>query len=373
MAKHLLFLFIFWCPGVCLIAEAQIDDCELMLNQATEEFNKGHFYGIAAMLKPCIDRGFSREQRQRAYLLLTQTYLLLDDPIGAENSYLSLLQANPEFLADPARDPIDVVYLSKKFTAEPIFSLFGKLGINTSPVHVIEYVNITGEPIRNKYILKPGWMMGVGADWHINEKVSVEAELQYAFTAYRREQSGLFENTSSTDLLDRQNWINIPLSVKYTGKVGKLYPYAYLGFSVNLLLADRASIVLTDEAPFNLTESPVIKYSPRRTALNRSLLLGVGSRYKVDLNYLFVDIRYSMGLTNLFDYQGAYLAYDGGEYVSDAILESGNPVFRFATIDNFFRLNNLYLTVGYTHPLYKPRKLKRARTKAILKDIQQGE
>jgi len=100
---------------------AQGNNCEETLNTAAEEFAAGRFYGIPAMLKPCLDKGFSREQRQRAYLLLTQTYLLLEDPVAAEASYLEVLKANPEFVADPARDPIDLVYLSKKFTAAPVF------------------------------------------------------------------------------------------------------------------------------------------------------------------------------------------------------------------------------------------------------------
>src|SRR4051812_28440872 len=86
---------------------AQVDDCEETLRQAQAEFNAGHFYGISAILKPCIDNGFTKEQQQRAYLLLTQTYLLIDDPTAAEESYLKLLRANPEFETDILRDPID--------------------------------------------------------------------------------------------------------------------------------------------------------------------------------------------------------------------------------------------------------------------------
>src|SRR5687768_13417769 len=106
---------------------AQTDDCELTMTRAVDEFNAGHFYVIPSVLSPCLDK-FSAEQRQRAYLLLTQTYLLLDDPIGAKQSYLGVLKANPEFVADTALHPIDVIYLSKKFTATSVFSWFAKAG-----------------------------------------------------------------------------------------------------------------------------------------------------------------------------------------------------------------------------------------------------
>jgi hypothetical protein len=118
------------------------------------------------MLKPCIDKGFSREQRQRAYLLLTQTYLLLDDPISAEDSYLKVLKANPEYTTDAARDPIEVVYLSKKFTAAPIFSLFAKLGPNVSIARVIHDIDLTSSQgsTKEKYELRPTVHAEVGTD-----------------------------------------------------------------------------------------------------------------------------------------------------------------------------------------------------------------
>src|SRR5688500_7019568 len=105
------------------------NECEVTLTRATEEFNDGHLYGIPAMLNECLNNQ-NDEWRQRAYLLLAETYLLLEDPIGAENSYLEVLRANPEYITDPQRDPLDLVYLSKKFTATPLFAFYAMLGPN---------------------------------------------------------------------------------------------------------------------------------------------------------------------------------------------------------------------------------------------------
>ncbi|MDQ2658706.1 MAG: hypothetical protein M3Y60_14885, partial [Bacteroidota bacterium] len=62
-------------------------DCEQTIAYATEEFNAGHFHSVPSILNDCLSK-LNRDQRQRAHLLLTQTYLLLDDPIGAQRSYL---------------------------------------------------------------------------------------------------------------------------------------------------------------------------------------------------------------------------------------------------------------------------------------------
>src|SRR5688572_4106217 len=113
------------------------DKCEIILAQAADEFSAGHFYDIPGLLKDCLNQSQKPEWRQRAYLLLAQTYLLLDDPAGAERSYLEVLRANPEYVTNDTRDPIDLVYLSSKFTASPVFSLFAKIGPNVSIIRLI--------------------------------------------------------------------------------------------------------------------------------------------------------------------------------------------------------------------------------------------
>ena len=70
--------------------------CSQALSAAQISFDNGHLYGIPSGLKDCLDNGFTKQERIQAYKLLTITYLFIDDPISAENSYLSLLRLDPE-------------------------------------------------------------------------------------------------------------------------------------------------------------------------------------------------------------------------------------------------------------------------------------
>jgi hypothetical protein len=343
---------------------AQGNTCEEQLNAATAEYDAGRFYSIPAMLKPCIDKGFSREQRQRAFLLLTQTYLLLEDPIGADNSYLELLRANPEFLPDTALHQIDVVYLSKKFTADPIFSLYGKLGGNTSIARVINSLysySSPGFPARDKYKLMPGFQMGLGADWNFYERFGLSAELNYSFTAVKRERSGVF-GRDVLESIDRQNWITVPLILKYTDNIGRIRPFGYAGYSVSLLLSDKLKVVSKNnddnlESDFPVTEeyeSPNRDYTSARNRINQSIVFGGGIRVKTGLNFWFVDLRYSFGLNNLVK--------EDQVFNTEEIMRSGH-------VDDLMRIDVLSLSLGYVLPQYAPRKLKKARTKGILRKI----
>ena len=183
----------------------------------------------------------------------------------------------------------------------------------------------------------------------------------------------MFYGLSSTDLVEKQNWVNLPVMLRYDHVWDKrIKPFAYVGAGVNYLLSSSSNVFLTDDSPFNITESPSLKFTARRNSLNFSAILGGGLKYKYGLNYVFGDVRYYMGLTNVFDYKAAYLDYSISEpnnNTSDELLDSGTASFRFASLDNFFRMNHLMVTIGYIHPLYKPRVVKRPRTRSVLKMI----
>lgn len=345
---------------------AQNATCEEQLNAAAAEFAAGRFYGIPAMLKPCIDKGFTREQRQRAYLLLTQTYLLLEDPTAAEESYLQILEANPEFETNPATDPIEVVYLSKKFTAAPIFSIYVGGGGNSSIVRVIHDVQPSSGtvPIKTKYSLRLGWQATGGVEWLFSNHVSLCGELSISQTSYKKNET--FLERDELELIDRQLWLSVPISVRYSDNVGKVRPYGFLGYSVNLLMQDKGDVLALNndlnpnggDVLTKTAQAAKLSFDDQRNQLNFSFFLGGGVKYKWDLQFIFAELRYSFGMKNLVKNESIYY--------SEAFQ-------RFGLVDDYFRMDNLALSVGYVRPLYKPRKLQKARTKGLLRFIKKTD
>jgi opacity protein-like surface antigen len=345
------------------------NECELTLTKATEEFNAGHLYGIPAMLSDCLAKNQKDDWRQRAYLLLTETYLLLEDPIGAETSYLEVLRANPEYVTDPQRDPIDLVYLSKKFTATPLFAFYALIGPNTSPMRVIHDVRIGGEPqTTQSYKLRLGWQIGGGVDYNYSDNITFSAGFNYVFTGFQHVTTDLFgPNKDIVEFLDRQTWASIPLTVKYSDSQGRVRPYVFAGYSLNLLLRDRGILTVvnrdsrglnedgTEQLSSAENETPNLNLSDHRQRLNASFVLGGGLRYKYKLNYLFVDLRYSFGIKNMTNINNRFDNYSEG--------------LPYPYVDDDFRMDNVAISVGYVHPFYKPRKLKKAKTKSVFRFI----
>lgn len=374
---------------VALRSAAQSDDCELTISRAVVEFNAGHFYVIPSVLEPCLNQ-FTTEQRQRAYLLLTQTYLLLDDPIGAKQSYLSVLRANPEFVTDTAVHSVDVIYLSKKFTATSIFSWFARAGTNVTQTRIIHDISTLGETSASKeYKYRFGYQAFVGGDLTITEKINARAELGFTQSTYKQIVKNYFQ-FDTKEFIDKQSWISFPVSVVYSDVAGKYRPYGYAGYSVQYLIADRGDITVTNNRPTttgseDLTpdiierenapdESPQLDLMYKRNKFNQSVFFGGGMKVKIGLDYLFFDVRYSLGLKNVVSEKNNYANYKNAsnDYMySPEFINSMVVSTQYIHADDFFRIDNLSFSIGFLRPLYKPRELKRARTRSVMKQLKE--
>ncbi len=354
---------------VCLILAsrvfAQDKDCEQVLAEADDEFQAGRFYGIPSMLMSCLDRGFSNEQKVRAYLILTQTYLILDDPIAADDSYLKLLKADPEYVANPARDPIDVYYLSKKFTTTPVITPHIRLGFNTSRPHAIEEITTSGTPLNRKEILKVGFQFGVGFDLNINNNWSLCAEGNFSYKAFKRTTSG-YSKLDVQEMEEKHTGFDIPLYIKYSDDSGKVRPFGYAGFAIGVLTSSSLSLQFNDnttaspdsEVGIKQTSGPNEKVAFKRNFLNKSLVFGGGVKYKIGRDFVYADLRYMLGLSN-------FTKPDKNYYTQDGAFDPSITNYQF--VSDFFRLDNLSLSFGYIHPIYNPRKKTKPRVRSLFK------
>lgn len=335
------------------IVNGQRVDCNQSLEQARNEFQQGHLYTIPSILKPCLDNGFNKVQKIEAYLILTRTYLLIDDPISAEDSYLKLLKLDPEYEVNEETDPVDVVYLDKKFTTTPIFILFAKGGLNFSNANTIinygvDNTNISGE----EYSAKLGFNIGAGAELNINDQFSVGLELNYFNRRYEYKNQ-LFGGDSQV-LLESQSSIDLPIFFKYRRKYNNFHPYIYLGYSVNYLINASAEVELTDliitgennNSEIGVTGPPE-SLTDLRKALNTFAVGGIGTKYRIGYNYIFLDIRYYYGLRNFVNTENQY--------------SSNSLLYKYGIVDDYKRLTSTSISLGYIWPLYKPRKIDRSK------------
>jgi len=195
--------------------------------------------------------------------------------------------------------------------------------------------------------------------------VAISAGVNYAFTTFNYRNTDLFgRGRDVVEFTDKQNWFMIPVVLKYSVVAGRIRPYVLAGYSANLLLSDNGSITVTNrdqkvgEEGLNSedSDSPTLVFTNKRQFFNQSVVLGGGITLKQKLNYLFVELRYSVGLNNVVNGANRY----------------DEQTMRWPYVDDDFRMDNLAISVGYIHPFYKPRKLKKAKTKSVLRKIKKG-
>lgn len=365
--KKILAIFIVLGYSLAVVGQTNVTECEQTLNRATDEFNAGHFYGLPSILKSCLEGNFTNEQKVRAYLLLCQAYLIIDDPIAAEDSYLRLLRADPEYIATPEKDPIDVVYLSQKFTSTPIFTPHVRIGANTSFVRTIHEINMeTDNTIANtKQIQALGLQLGGGIDWNINDNISLCADILFSSRSFKSNRSGIAIHDNQT-ALERQRWFDVPIYLKYSDSEGKLRPYGYAGYAANFLLKSSASLTYSnfDAPPAQtsvITDPAEEKLTYKRNRLNRSLVFGGGVRYKMGKDFIFADLRYMAGLSNL--------VREEKNFYKDGNFDLASTVTQTRWVGDYFRMDNLAISIGFVKPLYDPRKIKRARSHGLFRKI----
>jgi hypothetical protein len=363
--RFLFFILLF--VGSLSNSLSQGDDatCEQTLNMASAEFDAGRFYGLPSLLKGCVEGGFTKEQRFRAYYLLAQAYLILDDPIAAEDSYLKLLSIDPEFKPNVKTDPIDLVYLSRKFTSRPRFTPHFRLGANVSFPRSIYEVSTYSSAVPISQNLRVGFQIGAGVDFNINDNWSICAEGNFSTKSFTTNVSKIAKDDNSS-IIDKSSWLDIPFYVKYSYDSGKWRPFAYAGGALNLLLSSNVTAVFDDNTVSSLStstkaaEGPDIDVSYQRKSLNRSFIIGGGVKYKIGKNFVYADARYMFGLNSLAIPEKNYYNPDGS--LSTAITTN-------QYVSDFFRLDNLSISVGYIAPLYDPRKIKKINPKGFFRNL----
>ena len=237
---------------VCLIvfaismqmASAQ---CTISLNKAEDEYDKGRLLDIPSRLKFCLERnGFSKEEKIRAYKLLTKVYIFSDQEGKAEESLVKLLKADPEHKLDDLFDPAELFYLYEKFRVEPIFRTSLRMGGNLTLPNVFESFSAFSQPLdagltaTRDYSDQLGFYLEGAIERHIVKGIEVGLGVQYSQTSLDIQETFL-----GTDILfninESQRWLKFPVFGRYNffyegDKKKKFIAYVEAGGVFNYLL-----------------------------------------------------------------------------------------------------------------------------------------
>jgi hypothetical protein len=341
--------------------------CTESLNQAQEAFDNGHLYGIPALLSDCVDRG-SKQDKIEAYRLLTLTYLYIDDPIAAQNSFMSLLKLDPEYRVD-STNQIELVHLSKEYITTPIVSWSAGGGANISNVTVLHKNGGNNTEIDNE---RYDWAVGgtiIGAfELHFGKFVSFKAESELSFNRFKYHNNyfNIIDEQNSKDdvnLIEKSWNYSLPVSIKLTYPGNIYYPYIYGGYAptYNVITNTDAVLINNQNSAEIRTEDKNLDISRIRTDFSHSYIVGIGVKRRIKYHFVFIDVRYKIGMYNRLvrEEQNSFEADPGINKYTNTYLQQ----------DNDFRQNEVTITAGYVWPRYKPRKRKSVTAKYFLGNL----
>lgn len=355
MIKRFLAIIVF--SGFFHVVYAQ--DCSAVLDEAKDEFDAGHLEVISGLLNDCLRNGFTDAQKIDAYRLLTITHLYLDFPYEAEQSFMKLLEIDHEYRILPT-DPIELQYLSKKFITTPIVSFSGKAGANVSFVSVLHRNTVSAEPDNNwKYVPRYGFNVLGGMDLHFNKVVSLNIEAELSSRSYRYEDS-LFTTESQYLEQTRTNLhASLPISLKLTYPGKTYYPYIYGGYSPSYTLISQGKNI-RDPRANEIIDGPTVNLIGKTKDFSHSLIFGIGVKRRFKYNYVFADLRYRLGMTNMLDETKQF------DITNQQINEE---IFRYLQIGDDYRWNGIELTIGYIIPKYKVRAKNSVTIQTFVRDL----
>lgn len=364
------FILIFLAKSIAGFAQ---NPCAIALSEAEDKYDQGRLYDIEGILKECL-KDFTNEEKVRAYRLLTLTYLFLNYEEEADSSFLKLLNVNPIYETDEDLDPLELINHGKKFTTKPKYILSGKIGLNISQANVLlpysiwNKVNESGTlEYPSKYSMGIRLIAGIGGEMVIWKDLHLVGEIFYSGKSVQVSESYFGFYTTNMKIIHRE--LEFPIMLKYNFHNGKVNPFCFAGVSPSFIaksLVNNIKGESWDEIDGKLIvqlPSEVKNTTRMKNRFNYNVLLGGGINYKIGLNYLVLEARYSIGMLNVTDEENRF--YLGLQKVTD---DEGKIVKKFSEgrelkfpvghIDDDFKLNNLSFLVGFVRPLYRPRKIK---------------
>lgn len=318
-------------------------DCTQNLTDAEILYKNGKLNEVSDILKDCMSYGFDKEEIVKAYRLLALTYIYLDEQKKAEQAVLSLIKSAPDYAANPAQDPIELINLFKSYRTVPIIIPRIKAGGNSNWA-IVKQTYLADNPTlaAPMYKAKVSYQFGIGIDIPIVDHVIAGSELQ--LTGRNLTSISTFNDFQTLTFIEKQTWIEIPLMVKYYYGLKSIHPFLEIGPTVNFLYSAKGTIERKNNSGISNSITTTVDLMKLRNPVSIGGIAGGGFLYKLGKGYLIAEIRYQ------------YLFSQVTKNVSLDIIPQ--LPYQYGYIDDNYSMSNVSLSVGYSHPIYSPKKIR---------------
>ena len=318
-------------------------DCGAKIQEAQRYYDQGMIEEIPSMLAPCMQDGFTRNQKTEAYKLIIMSYLFDENQFEAEKTMLEFLKKYPEYEIMP-NDPVEFVYLFESYRTASIFSFGLTGGMNVTDPRIIEpFTALDKTLVQHKTQIRPGFQVGIGVERYLTRKILITFETYLALNHYEFADRIVTRNSQTyVKFTEKLYKIEVPLTFSYEFTINKTHFIARAGVSAATITGVNGQPERRFTEDAQALTGPDLDISGFRKKMLYSGIIGAGLRYKVPRGIVFLDLRAKAGLNNI--------TLSDKRYANEALTN------RYYYIDDDFSLNTLSLSVGYYFSFYSPRK-----------------
>ncbi|MEM1000763.1 MAG: porin family protein [Bacteroidota bacterium] len=326
-------------------AQAGEADC---IRRMQTQFDRGNLRTVLRQLPRCLRTGdLSREKRAEAWLLLAKTYAFLDHHQRAGSAMEEVFRANPRYVANPIREPAELVLLAERYRVAPWISLGVRGGSNLSEVEVLRHYSVgdQAQPT-GQYTRLPGWNAALTLDFRLVRGLYLSAELQVSGKQFAFAEDPL--PATRVSYREQLRYLEVPLSLKYEFGRGRVVPFLRLGGSGGYLIdATKTDLLTTVRAERATTEfeGPDLNVRGQRRTQEWNALAGLGLMLRRGFDRLVLEVRYRRGLDAIVR--------------PDARFGLPQSQYFYYQVDDDFRLHNYEVSLGFLHRFWKIRLRKR--------------
>ncbi len=327
---------------ISVLINAQSNNCSEKLQQAQQLFESGQIEQIPFLLDSCIKFGFTNDQKIQAFRLLIQTYLFDYNISMADSIMLKLLTQNPDYKIEPT-DPVEFVKLFNNFKVKYEWSVGFIVGSNISQVIINENYSLFNiNKLNSSYSPNGlGFNAGVYGNKFLKNNLWISMAFNYCTIKYMSNEINSY-NTEQLTFKENSQWLTLPFTLNRSFYLTKIKPFIQLGGEFEYLSSVSFNIKNVSISDNSVINSTSINLNGYRNKFNISVLGGIGAvlNTKSGLFQLMAGYRYS-----LLPYVNSNERYT-----------NNNMIYYNQHIDDNFKINNIYFSIGYSHLFYKIKK-----------------
>jgi len=325
------------------LALAQEEDCAFKLREAQQLYDEGRIETVPGMLQPCIQRGFTQEERLQAFKLIILCEIYDDDQESAHAEMLSFLKRYPEYELSPT-DPVEFRFIFQQYRTQPILDLGLIVGGNVSHGMISQPFSPFNLNEEKPRYTNDGFGIHVGAilNFYVSSNIQISLSPMYAQNKIQLEyENSTIEGfgTETPDHFENQGYLYIPLSGTYEYPLGNFRPFGRLGGMLGVMFDNNTSTIQ------GIFQGQDEKNLDNRNQLNYWITFGAGTKYKLNKGYIYVDARYNFGLNQ-------YLNSTGNRF------KQANHNWVYMYQDSDFRVNSFMVSFGYVRSFYNPKRIR---------------